>query len=121
MPSVKNPNTKSKLRQAASAGKKRKIQQQKSRAGQTKITKSEAARGARPGLLPNSGPGAALSSKKKRKMEKALAHALRRKIESGEVKVEDLEEVEMKDVAAEKTKTSKTDETPAQDDDMQIE
>ncbi|KAM7212373.1 hypothetical protein V8F06_012246, partial [Rhypophila decipiens] len=95
MPSVKNPNTKSKLRQAASAGKKRKIQQQKSRAGQTKITKSEAARGARPGLLPNSGPGAALSSKKKRKMEKALAHALRRKIESGEVTVEDLE-AEMK-------------------------
>lgn len=90
MPSVKNPNGPSKNRIAASAAKKKKEQQRKSRAGQTKISKSAAARGARPGLLPTSGPGAALSSKKKRKLEKAMAHALKRKMEKEGLTLEDV-------------------------------
>lgn len=81
MPSVKNPNGPSKNRVAARASKAKKNQQQRVRAGQTKITKNDAAHGARPGLLPNSGPGRKLSAKKQRKLEKKMGHAIKRQQE----------------------------------------
>lgn len=80
MVSRKNPNGPSKIRQAARAGKILKEQQRKSAAGQHKISKDAINRGARIGLMPNSGAGAPMSSKKKRKVEKAIAHALKRKM-----------------------------------------
>jgi hypothetical protein len=91
MPSVKNPNTISKNRQADRAGKQRKASKQA--ASQSKLNarggiqaKADARRGARPGLLPTSGPRAPISKKKMRKLEKAMGHALRRKMEAeGEV------------------------------------
>jgi len=86
MPSVKNPNAPSKNRLAARAAKQRKSRQQASKMGQLArqggaVAKADARRGARPGLLPTSGPRAAISKKKQRKLEKAMAHALRRKAE----------------------------------------
>lgn len=86
MPSVKNPNAPSRNRLAARASKVRKQRQKKSAAGKTGISKNDAARGARPGLLPNSGPRAAVSSKKQRKLDRKLGYALKRKMEAeGEV------------------------------------
>lgn len=82
MPSVKNPNGPSKNRQAARASSAKKVQRQKSFAGKHKITKAQAAAGARPGLLPNSGPGKKLSAKKQRKLEKKIGYALQRKNEA---------------------------------------
>ncbi|KAK3936638.1 hypothetical protein QBC46DRAFT_295859 [Diplogelasinospora grovesii] len=91
MPSVKNPNKPSKNRLAARAAKSKKVRAQQSAAGkQSRIEKADARRGARPGLLPTSGPNAPLSSKKQRKREKQLAHALKRKMEAeGEVVMKD--------------------------------
>lgn len=92
MPSVKNPNTVSRNRQIARASKARK--QALKRLSTAKLTsrldKADARRGARPGLLPTSGPNRALSKKKQRKLEKQMAHAIRRKAEE-----EAAEEVEM--------------------------
>ncbi len=91
MPSVKNPNAPSKNRLAARAAKARKTRQKAAAQGQLArkggaIAKADARRGARPGLLPTSGPRAAISSKRARKDQKRLGHALRRKMErEGEV------------------------------------
>ncbi len=80
--SVKNPNGPSKNRVAARASKAKKVRQQKSFAGKHKIPLADTMRGARPGLLPNSGPRAAVSGKKARKMEKKLGYALKRKMQA---------------------------------------
>ncbi|KAK3326155.1 hypothetical protein B0H66DRAFT_550183 [Apodospora peruviana] len=91
MVSRKNPNGPSKNRLAARAGGIKKQAQRKSRAGQTKISQADAARGARPGLLPNSGPGAALSKKKQKKLEQQMRLALQRKMAAeGEVEMKDV-------------------------------
>ena len=82
MPSVKNPNGPSKNRVAARAAKARKTRQKRSEEGKHKISKIDVQRGARPGLLPNSGPNAAISSKKARKLKKKLGYALQRKAEA---------------------------------------
>jgi hypothetical protein len=91
MPSRKNPNAPSKNRLAARANKARKTRQYAATQGALAakggaIAKADARRGARPGLLPTSGPRAAISKKKQRKLERALGHAMKRKMESeGEV------------------------------------
>ncbi|OAR01495.1 hypothetical protein LLEC1_03100 [Akanthomyces lecanii] len=82
MPSVKNPNGPSKNRVAARAAKVRKASQKRSESSKHKFSNLDVQRGARPGLLPNSGPNAAVSSKKARKLRKKLGHALRRKMEA---------------------------------------
>ncbi len=89
MPSVKNPNAPSKNRLAARAAKQRKASHQalaQTRLARTggSIAKADARRGARPGLLPTSGPRAAVSKKRARRDEKRIAHALRRKREAEE-------------------------------------
>ncbi|KJZ77707.1 hypothetical protein HIM_02884 [Hirsutella minnesotensis 3608] len=90
MPSVKNPNHPSKNRLVARAAKARKVQQKRSTEGKNKISKADKVRGARPGLLPNSGPRAKLSAKKARKLEKKLGYALKRKMEAeGEAEMKD--------------------------------
>lgn len=90
MPSVKNPNGPSKNRLAARASKARK-RSQKAAANnkkQDRVLKSDERRGARDGILPTSGPRAALSSKRRRKMEKKLGYAMKRKEEAeGEVEM----------------------------------
>jgi hypothetical protein len=91
MPSRKNPNVPSKNRIAARANKARKTRQYAATLSALEakggaIAKADARRGARPGLLPTSGPRAAISKKKQRKLERALGHAMKRKMESeGEV------------------------------------
>lgn len=88
MPSVKNPNGPSQNRQAAMRASAKKKAQKSSAAGQSRISKSDARRGAREGILPTSGPNRALSAKKQRKVDKARAHALKRKMEAeGEVEM----------------------------------
>ncbi|KAF3760381.1 hypothetical protein M406DRAFT_269001 [Cryphonectria parasitica EP155] len=84
MPSVKNPNTVSRNRQIAHAAKARKQAAQHLASSKlpSRVAKADARRGARAGLLPTSGPNAALSKKKQRKVEKQLAHAMRRKAEA---------------------------------------
>ncbi|PHH75398.1 hypothetical protein CDD80_2405 [Ophiocordyceps camponoti-rufipedis] len=82
MASVKNPNCRSMNRVAAHAAKKRKTRQKLNEAARTKISKADASRGARPGLLPTSGPKARLSAKKARKLDKKLGYALKRKMEA---------------------------------------
>ncbi|KAI1407404.1 hypothetical protein F5Y13DRAFT_195468 [Hypoxylon sp. FL1857] len=114
MPSVKNPNGPSKNRLAARAAKARKANQKRSAGSVNKsnrVTKADEKRGARSGILPTSGPNAALSSKKRRKLERKMGYALKRKMEAEG-------EVEMKDVPEEEDgKTTKTtDEEMAVDD-----
>ncbi|KAK7906405.1 hypothetical protein PG985_016411 [Apiospora marii] len=93
MPSVKNPNGPSKNRQAAMRASAKKKAQKSSAAGQGRVLKSDARRGAREGILPTSGPNRALSAKKQRKLDKARAHALKRKMEAeGEVEMKDAAE-----------------------------
>ncbi|KAL2015724.1 hypothetical protein VTK56DRAFT_4895 [Thermocarpiscus australiensis] len=105
MPSVKNPNAPSKNRLAAREAKRRKERRKAAAAGQLQkrggaVAKADARRGARPGLLPTSGPRAPVSNKKARKLERKMGYALRRKmLAEGEV--------EMKDAPAEKEKGSK--------------
>lgn len=84
MPSVKNPNTVGKNRQTAQKSKARKssLKHRASARLPTRIAKADARRGARTGLMPTSGPNAPLSSKKARKLEKQMAHAIRRKAEA---------------------------------------
>ncbi|KAF4591907.1 hypothetical protein GQ602_002206 [Ophiocordyceps camponoti-floridani] len=90
MASVKNPNCRSKNRMAAQAAKKRKQRQKLNETARTKISKADASRGARPGLLPTSGPKARLSAKKSRKLDKKLGYALKRKMEAdGEAVMKD--------------------------------
>lgn len=83
MPSVKNPNRPSKNRLAARAAKARQANQKRADpANRSKITKADKTRGARPGLLPTSGPRAAVSAKKARKLEKKMKYALKRQMEA---------------------------------------
>lgn len=97
MVSVKNPNVTSQNRVRARAARSRKQGLKATREAKlpTRVAKADARRGARPGLLPTSGPNAPLSSKKQRKLEKQMAHALRRKREEEE-KEKERQEVEMK-------------------------
>ncbi|KAI2643550.1 hypothetical protein GGS21DRAFT_486071 [Xylaria nigripes] len=101
MPSTKNPNGPSKNRLIARVAKARKYSaKQLARKGQTtehKITKADSKRGARKGLLPTSGPNAAISSKKQRKLQRKMGYALKRRMEAEG-------EVEMKDVSGEQDK-----------------
>ncbi|RYP50310.1 hypothetical protein DL768_004163 [Monosporascus sp. mg162] len=96
MPSVKNPNGPSKNRLAARAAKARKQAQKQSAAGgKSKVTKADRRRGARPGLLPTSGPNAAISAKKRRKLERKMGYALKRKMEEeGEAEMKDAPEAD---------------------------
>jgi len=88
MPSVKNPNKASKNRLAARANKTKKQAQLSSAAGRMKVSKQDHARGAGGGLLPTSGPNAALSKKKQKKLDQRLRLALKRKMElEGEVEM----------------------------------
>ncbi|XDG02519.1 hypothetical protein ABKA04_002134 [Annulohypoxylon sp. FPYF3050] len=99
MPSVKNPNGPSKNRLAARAAKARKANQKRVAGASTKenrVAKADQKRGARTGLLPTSGPNKALSAKRRRKLEKKMGYAMKRKMEAEG-------EVEMKDVSEEKT------------------
>jgi len=82
MPSVKNPNGPSRNRLVARAAKARKSQQKRSAEGRSRIAKADTKRGARPGILPSSGPRAALSSKKRRKLERKLGYAVKRRMEA---------------------------------------
>lgn len=82
MPSRKNPNGPSKNRLAARAAAAKKVRRKKSEFGKNKICLADVARGARPGLLPNSGPRAKVSAKKARKLEKKMGYALQRKMEA---------------------------------------
>ncbi|KAK5635690.1 hypothetical protein RRF57_011402 [Xylaria bambusicola] len=115
MPSVKNPNGPSKNRLAARAAKARKTSakqlSRKTREQQHKITKADASRGARAGLLPTSGPNKAVSAKKARKLERKMGYALRRKMEAEG-------EVEMKDVS--ETKEQKKGKQETSEDDMTV-
>ncbi|KAK4446851.1 hypothetical protein QBC34DRAFT_427898 [Podospora aff. communis PSN243] len=97
MPSVKNPNKPSKNRLAARAAKARKTARAASAAGQSKVSIQDKQRGAKPGLLPTSGPRAAVSKKKAKKLEQRARLNLRRRLELGLVEGE--MEVEMKDAA----------------------
>ncbi|KAI1437435.1 hypothetical protein GGR50DRAFT_72466 [Xylaria sp. CBS 124048] len=95
MPSMKNPNGPSQNRLAARLATARKHSAKslarKVRTEQHKITKADARRGARAGLLPTSGPNAAPSSKKQRKLQRRLGYALKRKMEGeGEVIMKDI-------------------------------
>lgn len=84
MPNVKNPNVISRNRQIARRSKARKQSLKSlstSKLG-SRVDKADARRGARAGLLPTSGPNRALSKKKQRKLEKQMAHAIRRKAEA---------------------------------------
>ncbi|KFA69121.1 hypothetical protein S40285_00039 [Stachybotrys chlorohalonatus IBT 40285] len=95
MPSVKNPNGPSKNRLAARASTARKQRRKKSEAGQHKISKSDMMRGARPGILPTSGPRAQISAKKARKLEKKLGYAMKRRMEAeGEAEMKDAPEIQ---------------------------
>ncbi|EGS17536.1 uncharacterized protein CTHT_0068670 [Thermochaetoides thermophila DSM 1495] len=56
------------------------------------IIKADTCRGARPGLLPTSGPNKPISKKKLRKLERKMGYALKRKMErEGEVEMKDFE------------------------------
>lgn len=81
-PSAKNPNVLSRAKLAARAQKKKTEIRRSQKRSQDKITRQDARRGARPGLLPTSGPNRALSRKKAKKVERALALALKRKAEA---------------------------------------
>ncbi|CAG9942365.1 unnamed protein product [Clonostachys rosea f. rosea IK726] len=102
MPSVKNPNGMSKIRAAARSLKAKKAQRQISEQNKNKISRKDVARGARPGLLPNSGPRAKLSGKKARKLEKKMGYALKRKMDAeGIVEMTDVVETDAKADAGE--------------------
>lgn len=82
MPSVSNPNGPSKNRLAARASSAKKQRRQKSEQARHKIAKVDTMRGARPGLMPTSGPRKPVSGKKARKLEKKMGYALKRKMEA---------------------------------------
>lgn len=92
--SVKNPNCISQNRQRALRAKARKHTHQITASARLpdRVARADTRRGARTGLLPTSGPNRPLSSKKARKLEKQMAHAIRRKREEEEKK----SQVEMK-------------------------
>lgn len=82
MPSVKNPNGPSKNRLAARAAAAKKVRRKRSELAKNKISKQDVARGARPGILPTSGPRAKVSAKKARKLEKKMGYALKRRMDA---------------------------------------
>lgn len=86
--SVKNPNCVSRNRQRALRAKARKqtLQAAASARLPDRVARADVKRGARTGLLPTSGPNKPLSSKKARKLEKQMAHAIRRKREEEDKK-----------------------------------
>ncbi|KAI0859488.1 hypothetical protein F4860DRAFT_256642 [Xylaria cubensis] len=117
MPSVKNPNGPSKNRLAARTATARKhttkqlarkaLEQSLSRQSQGRITKADARRGARAGMLPTSGPNRALSAKKARKLERKMGYALQRKMQAeGEVEMKDVADEMQKTKTGTKTKTN---------------
>ncbi|KAK1756968.1 hypothetical protein QBC47DRAFT_412317 [Echria macrotheca] len=85
MPSVKNPNTTSKNRLAAQQNKAKKRASKQATPTSAFFTKQDIQRGAKPrgGLLPTSGPRAAVSKKKARKIEQRRKLVERRKRELG--------------------------------------
>ncbi len=93
MPSVKNPNKPSRNRVAARAAHRRKLQQKRSAEGQLadRAAKADAKRGARPGLLPTSGPRAPLSAKKQKKLVQRMTLALKRKMAANGGRLEDVD------------------------------
>ncbi|CEJ94432.1 hypothetical protein VHEMI09966 [[Torrubiella] hemipterigena] len=98
MPSGGNLNGLSKNRLAARASKARKQRTKKSVAGKHKIEKADVRRGAKPGLLPTSGPNARISSKKAKKLEKKLGYAVQRSMAaSGEAVMKDAAEEDVRD------------------------
>ncbi|KAI1086609.1 hypothetical protein F5B19DRAFT_498177 [Rostrohypoxylon terebratum] len=108
MPSVKNPNGPSKNRLAARAAKARKANQKRAAGGggastkENRVAKADRKRGARTGLLPTSGPNKALSAKRRRKLEKKMGYAMKRKMEAeGEVEMKDVPEEKMSKAAEE--------------------
>ncbi|KAI0490280.1 hypothetical protein F4859DRAFT_508085 [Xylaria cf. heliscus] len=122
MPSVKNPNGPSKNRLTARTATARKhsskrvarAQLQNSLAQQSegKITKADARRGARAGILPTSGPNKAVSAKRARKLERKLGYALQRKMKAeGEVVMKDVGE----DTGKTKTETKTQDQDQKKD------
>lgn len=82
MPSVKNPNGPSKNRLAARDAAAKKVRRKRSEFTKNKISKQDIARGARPGILPTSGPRAKLSAKKARKLEKKMGYAMKRRMDA---------------------------------------
>ncbi|KHN97224.1 uncharacterized protein MAM_04821 [Metarhizium album ARSEF 1941] len=95
MPSVKNPNGPSKNRLAARAAAAKKVRRKRSELGKNKISKQDVARGARPGILPTSGPRAKVSAKKARKLERKMGYALKRRVEAeGEAQMRDAPDVD---------------------------
>ncbi|KAK8922649.1 hypothetical protein H634G_00749 [Metarhizium anisopliae BRIP 53293] len=95
MPSVKNPNGPSKNRLAARASAAKKVRRKRSELARNKISKQDIARGARPGILPTSGPRAKVSAKKARKLEKKMGYALKRRMEAeGEKQMLDAPDVD---------------------------
>lgn len=111
MPSVKNPNTVGHNRQRARIAKARKITAKglQMRRLPTREAKADTRRGARTGLLPTSGPNAPLSKKKQRKVEKLMAHAIRRKAEEEARREEEMKGMYVKEER--KTNKKKTQET----------
>lgn len=91
MVNVATPNTKSKLIKGKRAAKLRRDAQrraQTAKLGGDKVAKADTTRGARTGLLPTSGPRAPMSSKKRRKLERQMGYAMKRKMEAeGEVEM----------------------------------
>lgn len=80
MPSVKNPNGRSKNRLKAMASKVRKASRKRSTTPKDKLAKADTTRGARNGLMPTSGPRAPISGKKAKKLDKKMGYALKRKM-----------------------------------------
>ncbi|KAK2590309.1 hypothetical protein QQS21_012003 [Conoideocrella luteorostrata] len=90
MPSVKNPNGPSKNRLAARAAASKKVRRKQSELARNKISKQDISRGARPGILPTSGPRAKISAKKARKLEKKMGYAVKRRMDAeGEKEMKD--------------------------------
>jgi hypothetical protein len=90
MASQSNPNTLSKNKRIERAKKSAKTRAKAAYSQKLErkhgITKAQARKGARPGLLPTSGPGAPISKKKQRKLERNLGYAMKRRMEAeGEV------------------------------------
>ena len=98
MVSVKNPNKTSRNRMAARAATKRKQQKKMSADGShvDRVAKADTKRGARPGIMPTSGPRAPLSAKKQKKVVQRMTLALKRKMEANGGKLEELDELEEK-------------------------
>ncbi len=85
MGNVSNPNMKGSSRFRTDAAKVNK-RNKKGAGPRDKAARADTTRGARPGLMPTSGPRALISSKKRRKLEKKMGYALKRKMEAeGEV------------------------------------